>query len=109
MINRVFPYYLEDRTGHHTGSDFDVMYDRLFLRVACPPPAEPTPFAGTTLMVYNTGRRSLSQRHSRPPQREPDVVLEFGPNGALGTISFADSGASIPMGQYLKKTSMFAG
>ena len=33
MINRVLPYYLEDRTGHYTGTDFDEIYDRLFLRV----------------------------------------------------------------------------
>ncbi|KAI0686151.1 hypothetical protein C8Q76DRAFT_636411 [Earliella scabrosa] len=109
MINRALPFYLEDRTGQYTGSDFDEIYDRLFLRVARPPPSQAAHFAETTLMVYNTGRRSSSQRHSRPPQRDPAVVLEFGPNGALGTVSFVDSGASMPMAQYLRKTSMFAG
>ena len=35
MLNRTLPYYLEDRTGLHTASDYDDIYDRLFLRVAC--------------------------------------------------------------------------
>ncbi len=110
MINKALPYYLEDRSGQYTGSDFDEIYDRLFLRVARPSSAQSAHFpAESTLMVYNTGRRSSSQRHSRPPQREPAVVLEFGPNGALGTVSFVQSGVSMPMGQYLRKTSMFAG
>ncbi|RDX48508.1 hypothetical protein K466DRAFT_308161 [Polyporus arcularius HHB13444] len=110
MINKALPFYLEDRSGQYTGSDFDEIYDRLFLRVARPSPAQSAHFpAESTLMVYNTGRRSSSQRHSRPPQREPAVVLEFGPNGALGTVSFVQSGVSMPMGQYLRKTSMFAG
>ncbi|KAI0751844.1 hypothetical protein C8Q80DRAFT_1099033 [Daedaleopsis nitida] len=109
MINRALPYYLEDRTGQYTGSDFDELYDRLFLRVARPPPSQAAHFPDTTLMVYNTGRRSSSQRHSRPPQRDPAVILEFGPNGGLGTVSFVKAGMSMPMGQYLKKTSMFAG
>lgn len=109
MVNRSLPFYLEDRTGQYTGSDFDEIYDRLFLRIARPPPSQVAHFPETTLMVYNTGRRSSSQRHSRPPQREPAVVLEFGPNSALGTITFAATGLSMPMTQYLRKTSMFAG
>ncbi|KAI0352462.1 hypothetical protein OH77DRAFT_1428489 [Trametes cingulata] len=109
MINRSLPYFLEDRTGHYTGSDFDEIYDRLFLRVARPPPHQAAHFAETTLMVYDTGRRSSSRRHSRPPPREPSVILEFGQNGTLGTISFVGSCVSMPMSQYLRKTSMFAG
>lgn len=34
MMSRALPYYLEDRTGVHTSSDFDDTYDRLFLRVS---------------------------------------------------------------------------
>ena len=109
MINRTLPYYLEDRTGQYTGSDFDEIYDRMFLRVARPPPSQAAHYAETTVMVYNTGRRSSNQRHSRPPQREPAAILEFGPNGALGTVSFPSTGVSMPMGQYLRKTSIFAG
>ncbi|KAI0637507.1 hypothetical protein C8Q77DRAFT_370766 [Trametes polyzona] len=110
MINRSLPYFFEDRTGHYHNSEFDEVYDRMFLRVARPPAHQAAHFADTTLMVYDTGRRSPSnQRHSRPPAREPSVILEFGPNGALGTISFVGSSVSMPMGQYLRKTSLFAG
>ncbi|KAI0640614.1 hypothetical protein C8Q79DRAFT_930518 [Trametes meyenii] len=109
MINRPLPFFLEDRSGHYISSDFDEVYDRVFLRVARPPPSQAAHFAETTLMVYDTRRRSSSRRHSRPPPREPSVILEFGPNGSLGTISFVGSSVSLPMSQYLRKTSMFAG
>ncbi|OJT07656.1 hypothetical protein TRAPUB_1481 [Trametes pubescens] len=109
MINRALPYFIEDRTGQYTGSDFDEIYDRVFLRVGRPPPGHAAHYAETTLMVYDTGRRSSSKRYSQPVSREPSVILEFGPNGALGTISFVGSSVSMPMGQYLRKTSMFAG
>ncbi|KAI1790631.1 hypothetical protein LXA43DRAFT_476333 [Ganoderma leucocontextum] len=109
MINRVLPYYLEDRTGHYTGTDFDEIYDRLFLRIARPSPAQSAHYSETTLMIYDTGRRSASPRLSRPPPREPSIILEFAANGALGTIEFVESRMSMPMGQYLRKTSMFAG
>ncbi|PCH41781.1 hypothetical protein WOLCODRAFT_137583 [Wolfiporia cocos MD-104 SS10] len=104
MINRSLPYFLEDRTGQFTGSSFDDIYDRLFLRVAHPTEG---PGADTTLMLYNVGRRSSSQRDYRPLKRDPSVVLEFAPGGALGRISFVGSSIAMPMGQYLKKTSMF--
>ncbi len=109
MINRVLPYCLEDRTGHYTGTDFDEIYDRLFLRIARPSPAQSAHYSEMTLMIYDTGRRSASPRLSRPPPREPAVILEFAANGALGTISFVKSRVSVSMGQYLRKTSMFAG
>ncbi|KAH9928934.1 uncharacterized protein B0H18DRAFT_999460 [Fomitopsis serialis] len=69
MSTGALPYYLEDRSGSYAGSDFDDIYDRLFLRVA--------------LMIYNVGRRSSNQRDYRPLQREPSVALEFGPSGTL--------------------------
>ncbi|KZT63793.1 hypothetical protein DAEQUDRAFT_699678 [Daedalea quercina L-15889] len=108
MINKALPYYLEDRSGLYTGSDFDDIYDRLFLRVARPPgsPADGPPAA---LMIYNVGRRSSNQRDYRPIQREPAVVLEFGSNATLGRISFMGSSVSIPMNQYLKKITLFGG
>ncbi|OSD01887.1 hypothetical protein PYCCODRAFT_1368435 [Trametes coccinea BRFM310] len=108
MLNRSLPYVLEDRTGHYAGSDFDEIYDRLFLHVSCPPPSRTADYAETTLMIYDTGRRSSSRRQSRPALREPSVVLEFGPNGALGTVSFPRLAVSAPMSQYLRKTSMFS-
>jgi len=107
MINKALPFYLEDRTGFFHGSDYDDIYDRLFLRIAPPPPqSSPRDFV---LNIYNVGRRSSSHKDHRPLQREPAVVLEFGPRGALGNVIFPSSSAIIPMNQYLKKNSMFGG
>ena len=108
MINKALPYYLEDRSGSYTGSDFDDIYDRLFLRVARPP-GSPMDGPPAALMIYNVGRRSSSPRDNRPIQREPTVVLEFGQNATLGRISFVGSSTTLPMNQYLKKTSLFGG
>ena len=115
MLNRSLPYFLEDRTGVFTASDFDDIYDRVFLRVA--PSSSHSPFA---LTIYNTGRRS-SPTHSHPHSpshhphhrhqtKEPALVLEFGPRGALGNVVFNTAKhESAPMGQWLRKTSLFAG
>lgn len=77
MIAKPFPFFLEDRTGLHTGSDFDDIYDRMFLRVG---PYEKMSGMDTTLGIYNVGRRSSSRRDYRPFQREPSVLLHFGPS-----------------------------
>ena len=110
MINRPLPFYLEDRTGDYSATDYDEAYDRLFLRVACAQPAH-DPDAGATLFVYDTGRRSSSRRPlARPPRdAEPAAVLEFCPGGGLGSVAFVRAGTSVPMGQYLRRTSMFSG
>ncbi|KAH9890399.1 hypothetical protein C8Q73DRAFT_667299 [Cubamyces lactineus] len=111
MLNRSLPYLLEDRTGHYAGSDFDEIYDRLFLHVSrSPPTIREGDYTESTLVVYDTGRRSSSRRQSRPALREPSAIMELGANGALRTIPFPSSLAtSMPMSQYLRKTSMFAG
>lgn len=100
-------YYFEDRTGLITGSDFDEIYDRMFLRVSATP--QRTQTAG--LMVYDMGQRSTSHgdRDRRHYYREPAIILDFGPKGALGTIHFAKSALSVPMYQYLRKVSLFGG
>lgn len=109
MINRTLPYFLEDRTGLHMDSDFDDIYDRLFLRVTRPSERTMSQNMDSTLMIYNVGRRSSLTRDVRSFQRDPSVILDFGPHGALGNISFVGSSISMPMNQYLKKTSMFSG
>ncbi|KAI0278540.1 hypothetical protein BGY98DRAFT_1089512 [Russula aff. rugulosa BPL654] len=79
-------YFFEDRTGVLTGSDFDEVYHRLFLRVSSTP--QRTRNAG--LMIYDMGQRStsLGDRDGRHFYREPMIVLDFGPKGALGTVRF---------------------
>jgi len=100
-------YFFEDRTGVLTSSDFDEVYDRGFLRVSSIP--QRTRNAG--LMIYDMGQRStsLGDRDGRHFYREPSVILDFGPRGALGTIHFTKGSISIPMHQYLRKVSLFSG
>jgi hypothetical protein len=100
-------YFFEDRTGVLTSSDFDEVYDRAFLRISSTP--QRTRNAG--LMVYDMGQRStsLGDRDRRHFYREPVIILDFGPRGALGTVRFTKDSISIPMHQYLRKVSLFSG
>lgn len=116
MINKPLPFFLEDRTGLHAESDFDDIYDRMFLRVGRPSgksldlvSAAAVDDAGMTLGIYNVGRRSSNQRDYRSFQREPAVLLQFGPAASLGKITFMGSATTMSMNQYLKKTAMFGG
>jgi len=100
------PFILEDSTGRVAGSDFDDIYDRIFLRVA--PGAHQR---GSSLMIYKMAQRSSRRRDSLPFRSAPSILLEFGAGGALGNISFLDRKNPIPlhMGRYLRKASMFGG
>ena len=110
MINKSFPILLEDRTGLYTESDFDDIYDRIFLRIGqIPSKLIISGFDESTIGVWNVGRRSSNQRDYRSFQREPAIVLQFGPAASLGKITFVESSMTIPMNQYLKRTAMFAG
>jgi len=105
MRSAPLPYILEDRSGIYNDSDFDDIYDRLFLRIA-----ESSHDAETSvLMIYDMGRRSSRRRDSRHFDRHPAVVLEFGTNGTPGNIHFMEPPAAftIPMYQYLRKTTIF--
>lgn len=105
MRQSPLPYALEDTSGRLTLTDFDDIYDRIFLRVA----QSPQPTGRTTLMIYNMHRRSSRRRDSLPFRVEPSVVLRFGANNALGDITFLQSPArfSVPMNRYLQKTATF--
>jgi hypothetical protein len=107
MISAPLPYILEDRSGVYNASDFDDIYDRLFLRIVeSSHDAKPS-----VLMIYDMGRRSSRRRDSRHLDRQPSVVLEFGSNGALGNVHFIQppTASSLPMYQYLRKTTIFGG
>ncbi|KAL0948848.1 hypothetical protein HGRIS_008969 [Hohenbuehelia grisea] len=95
-------YTLEDRTGHNTCSDFDDIYDRLYLRVARLPQR-------TTTMIYQMRHRSSRHRDSMPFSAEPIVILDFASDESLGNISFTKAQITIPMSRYLRKTSLFGG
>lgn len=103
------PFTFEDRTGQLKGSDYDDIYDRMFIRVTTYPSAG----NGTTLAIYVMGRRSTRHGDMRHLERHPSVVLEFGgPSFGLGTIHFLKpppASVSIPMNNYLRKTALFGG
>jgi len=87
---------LEDRTGQLTGSDFEDIHDRVRLSLRCTQQTQ----TNTTYMIFDRSRTSAYGYNN------PLVVLNFGPNNTLGTVSFK-TGVHIPMNQYLAKTSLF--
>jgi hypothetical protein len=105
MLQGPLPYIFEDRTGAHTSSDFDDIYDRLFFHVATAPQRS----GSSAIMLYSMRCRSSRHRDSQPFQHTPSAVLEFLPDGSLGNVSFMQPGGTltIPMVRYLRKTSLF--
>jgi len=105
MLQGPLPYIFEDRTGAHTSSDFDDIYDRLFFHVATAPQRS----GSSAIMIYSMNRRASRHRDSQPFHHTPSAVLEFLPDGSLGNVSFMQPGGTltIPMVRYLRKTSLF--
>ncbi|KAJ7124430.1 hypothetical protein C8R44DRAFT_619743 [Mycena epipterygia] len=105
MLQSPLPYILEDRTGAHTASDFDDIYDRLFYHVATVPQRS----GSSAIMIYSMNRRASRHRDSQPFHHTPAAMLEFLPDGSLGNASFMQPAGTltIPMVRYLRKTSMF--
>ncbi|KAI6155899.1 hypothetical protein BKA82DRAFT_15046 [Pisolithus tinctorius] len=105
------PFTFEDRTGDLHRSDFDDIYDRMFLRIT--PYPHVTSGNKNTLAVYVMGCRSTRRKDTRHLDRHPSVLLEFGETRpGLGTIYFTQSPSSsipIPMHNYLRKTTFFGG
>lgn len=95
MTTYGMPYFLEDKTGKLTGSEFVDIHDRLRLT-----------FRRSTLknaphtayMIYNT-----SSHVSNSALAHALVALDFGPGYALGTVSFSSS-ICMPMKKYLVKS-----
>ncbi|KAJ6506324.1 hypothetical protein C8R47DRAFT_1037475 [Mycena vitilis] len=113
MLQAALPYTLEDRTGAYTSTDFDDIYDRLFFHVATAP--LPHPHAVT---IHAMPRRASRHRdaHWQAVGHAPAAVLEFGADGGLGSVSFAQPAhgvqggggtLTLPMARYLRKTSLF--
>lgn len=111
------PFIFEDRTGLLATSDFDDVYDRLFLRVAeqtSPVPklsSSPPTQTHRTLFVFDMLHRwSPRREHTYQNHRSPRAVMQFGVHDTLGTVEFALPGleTTVHMSKYLQKTSMFA-
>jgi len=85
---------LEDRTGQLDGSDFEDVHDRVRLTLRCTQNAQ----THTVYMIYDRTKTAAFNFNY------PLAVLDFGPNGRLGTVSFK-TGVHTPMKQYLIKVS----
>jgi hypothetical protein len=97
MATYGLPYFLEDKTGKLTGSEFIDIHDRL--RLSYRRTTEPSA-AQTAYMIFNSGRTPYPGAISNSAL----IALAFGSNNDLGTISFS-SRASVPMKKYLVKVS----
>ncbi|KAI6033437.1 hypothetical protein BKA83DRAFT_4176927 [Pisolithus microcarpus] len=109
--SQLMPFTFEDRTGDLHSSDFDDIYDRMFLRIT--PYSHAAPGNKSTWAIYVMGCRSTRRKDTRHLERHPSVVLEFSETRpGLGTIRFTQSPSSnisIPMHTYLRKTTFFGG
>ncbi|KAJ7075733.1 hypothetical protein B0H15DRAFT_916632 [Mycena belliarum] len=106
MLQSPLPYIFDDRTGAHTSSDFDDIYDRAFFHVATAPQRS----GSSAIMIYSMNHRASRHRDSQPFRQTPAAVLEFLPDGTLGNVSFmqlAGGTLTLPMVRYLRKTSLF--
>ncbi|KAJ7181368.1 hypothetical protein C8R43DRAFT_911677 [Mycena crocata] len=92
MTRYGMPYILEDTTGRLTGSEFIDIHERLHYTVRC----TARDSCHTSYMIYNTSPTAFQSAVPKPL-----VGLDFGPNNALGTISF--SSVPMPMRKYLVK------
>ncbi|KAG2154353.1 uncharacterized protein EDB93DRAFT_154911 [Suillus bovinus] len=86
MTSYGMPYLLEDKTGRLTGSHFVDINDRLRLTLRCTA-REST---HTTYKIYNAATGT-----------DPVVILNFGSNNSLGTITFG-SGPQVSMNSFLE-------
>ncbi|KAI0765566.1 hypothetical protein BC629DRAFT_1703953 [Irpex lacteus] len=131
MLNRALPYFLEDRTGHLSDTEYDDIYDRMFLHVSSSspsPPSSPTSPSSSpasqplTITISSTPRRSSPLSHPPNTRRlssyaqttEPSVTLEFGGSrGALslGSVTFSTKARreSLGMGSWVRRMSLFSG
>jgi hypothetical protein len=87
-------FFLEDKTGELTGSEFVDLNDRMRLVYRC----SARDSSHTAYMIYDATTSSGASR--------PLIALDFGPNNQLGTISFGPT-SSTEMKKYLSKLSPF--
>lgn len=99
------PYFLEDKTGHLTGSEFIDMHDRMKLlyrrRRNNPSPDY------HVYQIYDTTRDFFDGFN------EPKITLTFGIDNSLGTVGFGAGGEmgehTIRMEKYLSVVNQTAG
>ena len=85
-------YFLEDKTGELTGSEFVDLHDRMRLIYRC----TARDHSHTAYMIYDATTSFGASRAL--------LALDFGPNNQLGTINFGPN-SSMEMKKYLAKLS----
>lgn len=97
MTNYGIPYIFEDKTGCLSGSEFSELHDRMYLYLKS---VKNSP-SHSAYIVYEW----LNGASLNPMHHESSIGLDFGPGGALGTITVGTKGKHVPMNQFLAKTS----
>ena len=90
------PFYLMDKTGSLTGSEYEDMYRRLALSLR----RSTSDVSRNSYLIYEHGSGRSGSRAV--------AALDFGPDNSLGTVSFIRQDGrtqSFPMTQYLTKVS----
>lgn len=93
------PFFLEDKTGRLTGSDFNDLHDRMKLLYR---PRSRDPSRG----IYDIYDASSGRSDS---YETPVVTLTFGSDNSLGTIKFAQDSRAREMGRYLSQVNTLGG
>jgi hypothetical protein len=93
MTSYGMPYFLEDKSGNLTGSEFTDIHDRMRLSLRC----TVSDAMHTAYMIFDKSSTTTCHGYSL-------LALDFGPDNALGTVSFG-AGTHMPMKQYLVKSS----
>lgn len=92
MTNYGMAYFLEDKSGRLTGSEFVDLHDRMRLSYRCTARDE----SHTAYMIFDTTNNYGGTK--------PLLALSFPANNHLGTISLSPEN-SMPMKRYLTKVS----
>ena len=93
------PYFLEDKTGRLSGSEFADLHDRMKLVYR----ARERTSSHSSYEVYDITISSYDAFHA------PVATLTFGANNALGTITYARDRTERQMESYLSQVNAIAG
>lgn len=93
------PFFLEDKTGRLTGSDFNDLHDRMKLLYR---PRSRDPSGG----IYDIYDVSAGRNDS---YEIPVVTLTFGSDNSLGTVKFSYESRARDMGGYLSQVNALGG
>lgn len=93
------PYFLEDKTGRLSGSEFVDLHDRMKLVYR----SKERSSTNSIYEIYDITAGTYDAFHT------PVIILTFGTNNALGTITFSTDGTERQMERYLSQVNAIAG